>query len=58
MMVDFKVDALLQVNLNREPPEVGLEKNVNRKFVVQHVPTLHRECYCTLLYICSFYFVG
>ena len=32
MMVDFKFDALL--NLHKEPPDVGLVKKVNRKFVL------------------------
>ena len=32
MMVDFKFDALY--SLHKEPPEVGLVKKVNRKFVL------------------------
>ena len=32
-MVDFKFDALYSY-LHKEPPEVGLVKKVNRKFVL------------------------
>ena len=28
MMVDFKFDALLQLSLHKEPPEVGLVKKL------------------------------
>ena len=35
MMVDFKFDALyIQPSLHKEPPEVGLVKKINRKFVL------------------------
>ena len=52
MMVDFKFDALLQVSLHRESPEVGLVKKLTGSlcwWVEQHVPTLHRECGSTAL---------
>ena len=48
VMVDFKFDALYQ---HREPPEVGLVQTFTGNlywWVQLCVPTLHRECYCTL----------
>ena len=30
VMVDFKFDALIQVSLHREPPEVGLVKKLTK----------------------------
>ena len=47
MMVDFKLDAIYQVNLHREPPEVVLVEKVSESlywWVELCVPTLHREC--------------
>ena len=51
VMVDFKFDALYQLSLHKEPPEVGLVKKLTGSlywWVEQCVPTLHRECYRTL----------
>ena len=51
MMVDFKFDALYR-GLHKEPPEVDLVKMVTGSLycsVEQCVPTLHIECYCTLI---------
>ena len=44
VMVDFKFDALLQVSLHREPPEVGLVEKLTGSlywWVEQYVPALH-----------------
>ena len=41
----------IQVNLHREPPEVGLVAKVSGSFywwVELCVPTLHQKCYLTL----------
>ena len=48
----FQIWCSIQLSLHKEPPEVGLVKKLTGSlywWVEQCMPTIHRECYHTLL---------